>query len=173
VRIVCFPHGYYLSEVSRLLEIGRALHARGEEVVFLGHGGAYEHLVQEAGFELVSVDPVVSPERAADYLAFNRGDRGTPSGRASSPGTNSARTFRRRCTPSARGADAVLIGWNLPSCLSAPLPGFPIIVEQPGPLTAPSSIGTWGSSNRRCSGQLVTCRSTGWSTGGCHGRGSG
>jgi UDP:flavonoid glycosyltransferase YjiC (YdhE family) len=34
-------------------------------------------------------------------------------------------------------ADAVLIGWNLPSYLSAPLAGIPILVQQPGPFTAP------------------------------------
>ena len=35
------------------------------------------------------------------------------------------------------GADAVLIGWNLPSYLSAPLAGIPIIVQQPGGVPAP------------------------------------
>ena len=31
----------------------------------------------------------------------------------------------------------MLIGWNLPSYLSAPLAGIPILVQQPGPFTAP------------------------------------
>jgi hypothetical protein len=34
-------------------------------------------------------------------------------------------------------AFAVLIGWNLPSQLSVQLVGIPIIVQQPGPFTAP------------------------------------
>jgi UDP:flavonoid glycosyltransferase YjiC (YdhE family) len=34
-------------------------------------------------------------------------------------------------------ADAVLIGWNLPSYLAVQLAGIPIIVQQPGPFTAP------------------------------------
>ncbi|MDJ0774079.1 MAG: glycosyltransferase, partial [Mastigocoleus sp. MO_167.B18] len=34
-------------------------------------------------------------------------------------------------------ADAVLIGWNLPSYLSVQLAGIPIIVQQPAPWTAP------------------------------------
>jgi UDP:flavonoid glycosyltransferase YjiC (YdhE family) len=138
VKIVAFPHGYYLSEVSRLVEIGRALRARGQEVVFFGHGGDYEHLVQEAGFELVAVDPVMSPERAAAYLAFNRGDKGNPF-RESFFTCAELRSYVQAEVDAFRqvGADAVLIGWNLPSYLSAPLAGIPIIVQQPGPFTAP------------------------------------
>jgi UDP:flavonoid glycosyltransferase YjiC (YdhE family) len=138
MKIICFPHAYYLSEVSRLVEIGRALRARGQEVVFFGHGGPYEHLVQETGFELVAVDPVMSPERAADYLAFNRGDKGNPF-RDSFFTYDELRSYVHAEVDTFRqvGADAVLIGWNLPSYLSAPLAGIPIVVQQPGPFTAP------------------------------------
>jgi UDP:flavonoid glycosyltransferase YjiC (YdhE family) len=138
VRIVCFPHFYYLSEVSRLVEMGLALRGLGQEVLFFSHGGGYEYVAREAGFEVTAVTPHMSPQRAADYMAFNRGETGNPFRdsfftdvelQAYVPAEADA--FRQ-----AR-ADAVLIGWNLPSYLSAPLAGIPILVQQPGPFTAP------------------------------------
>ncbi len=138
MKIVCFPHFYYLSEVSRLVEIGHALRELGQEIVFFSHGGTYEYVAQEAGFAVVAVEPQMSPERAAEYMAFNRGEKGNPFRdsfftddelRAYVP--SEADAFRQ-----AR-AGAVLIGWNLPSYLSAPLAGIPILVQQPGPFTAP------------------------------------
>lgn len=41
MKIICFPHFYYLSEVSRLVEIGTALTALGHDVEFFSHGGTY------------------------------------------------------------------------------------------------------------------------------------
>ena len=42
--------------------------------VFFSHGGTYEHVAQEAGFKVVAVGPSMSPGRAAEYMAFNRGE---------------------------------------------------------------------------------------------------
>lgn len=138
MKIICFPHFYYLSEVSRLVEIGHALRWLRQEVLFFSHGGGYEYVAREAGFEVVPVEPAMSPARAAEYMAFNRGEKGNPFRdsfftyeelQAHVPAEADA--FRQ-----AR-ADAVLIGWNLPSYLSAPLARIPILVQQPGPFTAP------------------------------------
>ncbi len=138
MKIVCFPHFYYLSEVSRLVEIGQALRGLGQEVDFFSHGGVYEHVVRQAGFDVQAVAPEMSPERAAKYMAFNRGEQGNPfrdsfftDEELQAYVINEADAFRL-----AR-ADAVLIGWNLPSYLSAPLAGIPILVQQPGSFTAP------------------------------------
>ena len=62
MKIVCFPHFYYLSEVSRLIEIGKQLRRLGQEVIFFSHGGPYETIVRDEGFELVSITPTMSPE---------------------------------------------------------------------------------------------------------------
>jgi UDP:flavonoid glycosyltransferase YjiC (YdhE family) len=138
MKIVCFPHFYYLSEVSRLVEIGQALRGLGQEVIFFSHGGGYEHVARQAGFEVVVVAPEMSPERAAEYMAFNRGEQGNPFRDSffsyeelQAYVISEADAFRQART------DAVLIGWNLPSYLSAPLAGIPILVQQPGPFTAP------------------------------------
>ena len=78
MKIVCFPHFYYLSEASRLVEIGKAVRGMGQDVVFFSHGGAYEHVAQEQGFEVVSVPPTMSSQRAEEYKAFNRAELGNP-----------------------------------------------------------------------------------------------
>lgn len=48
MKIICFPHFYYLSEVSRLVEIGKALRSLGQDVLFFSHGGTYEYVTCEA-----------------------------------------------------------------------------------------------------------------------------
>jgi UDP:flavonoid glycosyltransferase YjiC (YdhE family) len=138
VKIICFPHFYYLSEVSRLVEIGKVLRELGQEVVFFSHGGSYEYVASDEGFDVLSVEPTMSPARAETYMAFNRAETGNPLKDSfftyeelEAYVHNEADALR------ATNADAVLIGWNLPSYLSVQLVGIPIIVQQPGPFTAP------------------------------------
>ena len=78
MRIICFPYFYYLSEVSRLVEIGLALRRLEQDVTFFSHGGTYEYVAREAGFEVVAVALAMSPERTVEYIAFNRGEKGNP-----------------------------------------------------------------------------------------------
>lgn len=138
MKIVCFPHFYYLSEVSRLVEIGKVLHGMGQDVLFFSHGGAYEYVAHDEGFEVVSVQPTMSPKRAQEYKAFNRAERGNPF-KDSFFSYEELGAYVRSEADALRSAqaDAVLIGWNLPSYLSVQLVGIPIIVQQPGPFTAP------------------------------------
>jgi len=138
MRIICFPHFYYLSEASRLVEIGKALVALGQEVRFFSHGGPYESVARNAGFDVISVQPTMSPERAEHYMAFNRAEVGNPL-RDSFFSYEELKEYVSREAEVLREAraDAVLIGWNLPSYLSVQLVGIPIVVQQPGPFTAP------------------------------------
>ncbi len=138
MKIVCFPHFFYLSEVSRLLEIGKALRKLQQEVVFFSHGGPYESFARDAGFEVVSINPTMSPERAKEYMKYNRGE-GSKSLSSSFFTYEELKAYVPAEADALRqvNADAVLIGWNLPSYLSVQLAGIPIIVQQPGPWTAP------------------------------------
>jgi UDP:flavonoid glycosyltransferase YjiC (YdhE family) len=138
MRIVCFPHFYYLSEASRLVEIGKALVDLGQEIQFFTHGGPYEHVARNEGFEVVPVPPQMSPERAQQYMCFNRAE-GMKSIHDSFFSLEELREYvpNEVVALQKNRADAVLIGWNLPSYLSVQLVGIPIIVQQPGPFTAP------------------------------------
>jgi len=138
MKIVCFPHFYYLSEASRLVEIAKALRTRGQDAVFLSHGGPYEHVARDEGFDVIPVAPQMSPERARQFMRFNRGE-----GVRSMQDSFFTYEELAEYVPSEVDAfknlraDAVLIGWNLPSYLSAKLAGIPMIVQQPGTFTAP------------------------------------
>ena len=138
MKIVCFPHFYYLSEASRLVEIGKALRDLGQDIVFFSYGGPYENVAKDEGFEVIPVQPTMPPDRAEDYKAFKRAERGNPF-RDSFFSYEELKGDVRHEADAFRqvGADAVLIGWNLPSYLSVQLVGIPIIVQQPGPFTAP------------------------------------
>jgi UDP:flavonoid glycosyltransferase YjiC (YdhE family) len=138
MKIICFPHFFYLSEVSRLIEIGNAIRKLGQEVLFFSHGGPYESFAREAGFEVVSITPTMSSERAHEYMTFNRGE-GSHSLSSSFFTYEELKEYVPAEADALRqvNADAVLIGWNLPSYLSTQLAGIPIIVQQPGPWTAP------------------------------------
>ena len=138
MKIVCFPHFFYLSEVSRLIEIGNALRKLDQEVFFFSHGGPYESFAREAGFDVVSINPTMSPERANEYMRYNRGE-GSKSLSSSFFTYEELKAYVPAEADALRqvNADAVLIGWNLPSYLSVQLVGIPIIVQQPGAWTAP------------------------------------
>ncbi len=138
MKIVCFPHFYYLSEVSRLVEIGKALRGMGQEILFFSHGGTYEWVARDGGFEVVAVPPIMSQERADVYMAFNRAEVGNPF-RDSFFSYEELKEYVPREAAMLREAraEAVLIGWNLPSYLSVQLVDIPIVVQQPGPFTAP------------------------------------
>lgn len=138
MKIVCFPHFYYLSEASRLVEIAKALRDRGQNVQFFSHGGPYEHVASEEGFEVIPVEPQMSPERAQQYMRFNRGE-GVKSMRDSFFSYEELKEYVSKEAVALKNerADAVLIGWNLPSYLSVQLAGIPIIVQQPGAFIAP------------------------------------
>jgi UDP:flavonoid glycosyltransferase YjiC (YdhE family) len=138
VKIICFPHFYYLSEVSRLVEIGKVLRELGQEVVFFSHGGSYEYVARDEGFNVYSVEPTMSPARVETFMAFNRAETGNPLKDSFFTYEElEAYVHNEADVLMAANADAVLIGWNLPSYLSVQLVGIPIIVQQPGPFTAP------------------------------------
>ncbi len=138
MKVVCFPHFYYLSEVSRLIEIGKNLRALQQDVIFFSHGGPYEQLARDEGFEVISITPTMSPQRYDEYIKYNRGE-GSKSLKASFFTYEELKSYVAAEVDALKqvNADAVLIGWNLPSYLSVQVVDIPIIVQQPGPFTAP------------------------------------
>jgi UDP:flavonoid glycosyltransferase YjiC (YdhE family) len=80
----------------------------------------------------------MSPERANEYMTYNRGE-GSKSLSSSFFTYEELKAYVPAEADALRqvNADAVLIGWNLPSYLSVKLVGIPIIVQQPGAWTAP------------------------------------
>jgi UDP:flavonoid glycosyltransferase YjiC (YdhE family) len=55
-----FPLFYNLAETGRAALIAQQYEKLGGEVVFFSHGGEYEYLVRELGYEIIRVNPIYS-----------------------------------------------------------------------------------------------------------------
>lgn len=134
--IVLLPHCAFLSETSRMLSIGRALRARGEAVCFASHGGPYEHLLREAGEEVDRIEPGLSDERCARFVADIPGRGGRPKGPF---GVDELRAMARAEARHLRErrARAVVTGFQLSALLSSRLAEVPLITEHAGSFVPP------------------------------------
>lgn len=135
--ILFLPNAAFLSEVSRAIEIARALQARGMPVAFGTRGGSYEHLIGAAGFTATRLDPPVTPEIETRFLEAIL---------AMGPGT--ARDFysdeELRAAVDAEvalirrlGADLVVTGFTLSSYLSTRVAGVPLATDHGGTFVPP------------------------------------
>lgn len=133
--IVLVPHGGFLSEVSRAIEIGRALVARGEQVLFASHGGSYAHLVADAGFELRPLDPPADPATFARFVrALSVMDGNEPlfdEGELERAVEAEVELFREV------GARLVVTGFTLTTYLSTRLVGIPLVTDHGGSFVPP------------------------------------
>lgn len=134
--IVLMPHCAFLSETSRMLEIGRALRARGEPVRFASHGGPYERLLLESGERVDRLSPELSDERCARFVrevpgigAERRGPFSVEELRAMVPAEASYLREHR--------ADAVVTGFTLSALLSSRVAGIPLVTEHAGSYVPP------------------------------------
>jgi UDP:flavonoid glycosyltransferase YjiC (YdhE family) len=134
--IVLLPHCAFLSETSRMLSIGRALRVRGETVRFAMHGGPYEHLLRDAGEEVDRLEPALSNERCARFVAEIPGMGGRPKGPFSVEELR-AMTVAEASYLRAQRADAVVTGFTLSALLSSRVAGVPLITEHAGSFVPP------------------------------------
>jgi len=67
-----FPLFYNLAETGRALLIAKRYVEQGGKAVFFSHGGQYESLVKEHGFEVIRVEPIYSQEFIDDLWKFSR-----------------------------------------------------------------------------------------------------
>ncbi|MBF9132422.1 glycosyltransferase family 1 protein [Plantactinospora sp. S1510] len=69
VGVICLlPHCAYLSQTSRMVEIHRALTARGVPVRVATHGGTHERVLTQAGIAYDVIGPPMTAERCARFL---------------------------------------------------------------------------------------------------------
>lgn len=134
--IALIPHCGFLSETTRMLAIGRALQAAGEPVVFATHGGPYQHVIEDAGFELTLLPPLMDRERCARYIR-DICQIGRPGLRLQSPdevraGVAAEVEFFRQ-----HGARAVVIGFSLTVFLSSRVVGIPVVASHGGSYVPP------------------------------------
>lgn len=134
--IALVPHCGFLSETSRMLAIGRALRARGEPVVFATHGGPYQHVIEDAGFELTVLPPAMNADRCARYLRDlcqigRPGLRLQPRDEVRQSVDAEVAFFRQH------EARAVVIGFTLTVYLSSRVAGIPVVTSHGGSYVPP------------------------------------
>lgn len=135
--ILFLPNAAFLSEVSRAIEIARALRERGVPVAFGTRGGSYEHLIDAAGFATTRLDPPLTPAMETGFLEA-----------ILAMGPRTARDFYsdaelRLAVDSevalirSLQADLVVTGFTLSAYLSTQVAGVPLATDHGGSFVPP------------------------------------
>ena len=135
MTICCFPNCAYLSETSRMIAVYKRLIDRGEKAVIATHGGTYEFVLKDEGIPFEYITPIMSDERAQEFVAANRGERGLQ-------GFYEVEELRE-CVQSEikflkeNNIDVVLTGFTLSNSVSTRVTGIPLVVTHLGSWVPP------------------------------------
>lgn len=131
--IVFCPITFNLAEVTRMIEVARALDPR-HRAVFQGYEHDFAHLIVDAGFEYRPSEPSFTEVERRQALRFDQGKT------LRSPFTDelvAARVGAERRLIREVDAAAVVIGTNPTSMISARAEGVPLFYPVPFALTRP------------------------------------
>jgi UDP:flavonoid glycosyltransferase YjiC (YdhE family) len=134
--ICLMPMCAYLSETSRMIQIYKALQARGAKVCMATHGGVHEALIAAEGIAYDIVGPRMDEARGRRFILDNVGI-GHPGQSMYSPAEMRAYVeaeveyFRRN------GVSAVVIGFTLTTLLSTRVAGIPLVAQHAGAYLPP------------------------------------
>ena len=70
-----FAYAYNLAEVTRAVEVARALREQGADIRFFTHDGPDQSLITEANFPLTVLEPLITPKKHAYLIALDQGQR--------------------------------------------------------------------------------------------------
>ena len=70
-----FPLFYNLSESGRAVLVAKRFAELGGEAIFFSHGGEYEYLAKDLGFEIIKVKQFFTKEILARYQSIIRGEQ--------------------------------------------------------------------------------------------------
>jgi UDP:flavonoid glycosyltransferase YjiC (YdhE family) len=134
--ICLLPNCCFLSETSRMLEIHRALRARGADVRIATHGGTYEWVLRQAGVEYEVIGPGLTPERCAEFVGSVPGV-GPPDRSQWSDDELRRYAVAEAAYLESRGARVAVTGWTLTALLSTRLARIPLVTEHAGSWVPP------------------------------------
>ncbi len=129
--ICLMPQCGYLSETSRMIELHRALVARGVPVRMALHGGTYEWLIEAAGIGYDRVGPRMSAQRSAQLV---RDSPGLGNVRQSVYAPHELLSYARAEADYFRGTGVrvVVTGFTLTTVLSSRLARIRLVTEHNG-----------------------------------------
>lgn len=125
-----FPLFYNLAETGRAVLTARRYTEMGGKVIFYSHGGQYEYLARDQGFDIVKVDPQYTDESIKEIISINRGEK---------KGIPYTEQFLRQAVREEiksyqkTGVKMVVSYVNNPSAISARAAKIPIICVIPAP----------------------------------------
>ncbi len=161
VRVGFFPAFFNLGETHRLVQIARRLTELGGEALFFSHGGEYEWLAREAGFEVVRVEPIYTESDVVRLMEFERCENliklmfrePYPEDWLARHVENEIKAFRE-----AR-LDGVVAASNIPSTISARALKIPLISVVPGTSIPPyfeQGLASWPDQFENFLTRLIT-----------------
>lgn len=134
--ICLMPMCAYLSETSRMLQIYKALVARGAAVRVATQGGVHEERLRAEGIPYDIVGPHMSAARGAQYVRDNAGI-GDPRQSMYSDEEMRAYVAAEVDYFRANGIRGVITGFTLTALLSTRVAGIPVITEHAGAFLPP------------------------------------
>ncbi|MBC6462451.1 glycosyltransferase [Actinomadura sp. HBU206391] len=134
--ICLLPNCCFLSETSRMLEVYRALRARGAEVRVATHGGPYARVLTDARVAYDLIGEGMGPERCASFV---RSVPGIGSPDQSMWAYEEMRDYVQAEVAYFRthGVRAAVTGWTLTALLSTRVAGIPLVTEHAGSFLPP------------------------------------
>jgi UDP:flavonoid glycosyltransferase YjiC (YdhE family) len=134
--ICLLPNCCFLSETSRMIEIHRALTARGVVPRVATHGGRHERLLGEAGIPYDLLGTGFSDERCRTFV------RSIPGIGAPTQSMWSDEEIRTYVAAEAayfrvHGVQVAVTGWTLTALLSTRVVGIPLVTEHAGSFLPP------------------------------------
>ncbi|CAM3500272.1 glycosyltransferase [Occultella aeris] len=131
--VIFCPITFNLAEVTRMIEVARALDPR-HTPVFMGYETDFADLITDAGFDYRASEPAFTRAERDQALRF---DQGRTLRSPFSYGLVSERVRAERELIRATGAAAVVIGTNPTSMISARAERVPLLYPVPFALTRP------------------------------------
>ncbi|MFT3943400.1 MAG: glycosyl transferase family 28 [Ancrocorticia sp.] len=124
---------FNLAEVTRMIEVAKALNPTHRAVIF-GFEDDYVHLVTSSGFEYHALEPAWTTAEREQALRF---DQGRSLRNPFTAAMVASRVEAERALIRATGADAVVVGTNVTSMISARAEKVPLFYPVPFALTGP------------------------------------
>jgi UDP:flavonoid glycosyltransferase YjiC (YdhE family) len=134
--ICLMPMCAYLSETSRMIQIYKALKARGENVRMATHGGVHEALIAGEGIPYDIVGARMDEARGRRFIRDNVGI-GDPGQSMYSPDEMRSYVAAEAEYFRANSVRAVVIGFTLTTLLSTRIAGIPLVTDHAGAFLPP------------------------------------
>ena len=70
-----FPLFYNLAETGRAILVAKRYIELGGKAIFFSHGGKYEYLAKDFGYDMIRVNPIYTEESIREKIRINRGEQ--------------------------------------------------------------------------------------------------